>query len=180
MFAKCTQVHDLAIKFCSAVSPKSSQEIFFVFLFFKELNNCSTFSLKKKSIRKLICNFFLLKSSGTSAKIYEWKFYSAQMCKVPVLYYLQQLKYVEGLFNNFINWQNKKKISLYIYIWIFDFPGSIECGLWVAPEIMVNRTITAVLVTLVVIKIWFIRLNMNLQRSISCSDYDWFNQSALL
>ena len=140
--------------------------------------NCSTFSLKIKSIRKLICNLFLSKSSGTSAKIYEWKIYSAQMCKVPVLYYLQQLKYVERLFNNCINWQNKKIISL--YIWIFDFPGSIECGLWVAPEIMVNRTITAVLGTLVVIKIWFIRLNMNLQRSISCSDYDLFKQSTLL
>ena len=97
-FEQCVRkVHDLAIKFCSAVSPKSSQEIFFVFLFFKELNNCSTFSLKKKSIRKLICNLFLSKSSGTSAKIYEWKFYSVQMCKVPVLYYLQQLKYVERL-----------------------------------------------------------------------------------
>ena len=132
---------------------------------------------KKNQLESWFAIFFLSKSSGTSAKIYEWKIYSAQMCKVPVLYYLQQLKYVEGLFNNFINWQNKIK-NFFIYTWIFDFPGSIECGLWVAPEIMVNRTITAVLVTLVDIKIWFTRFN--LQRSISCSDYDWFNQSTLI
>ena len=69
VFAKCTQVHDLAIKFCSAVSPKSSQEVFFVFLFFKEFNNCSTFSLKKNQLESWFAIFFLSKSSGTSAKI---------------------------------------------------------------------------------------------------------------